>query len=504
MVGRWRSASAPVNMMANLLLSVGSALAALAFWTHAGVSRPIAYALGMLSLWQLRCAIGWRSGTPVILRLGGFSWDMFSFCRGWLITGQVGTGKTVAAINTMLWQVSKNCPTWGGVCVDDKGLYWETLSPMLGHLGRASDLILLQVRPVGAGADWKPIHRFNFLANPHLPYSAKAKIVCDVASALGQRSEQSFFRMQAQVQMEFAFKALDCAGLAVTLENTYDFLSSDSQLREVMEIVGKKDTREAHLLKDHFQENFLTQPAEQLGGVKTTIANYLKHFTEPDIAEIFCPKESTFSFDDIDQGKIICVSIPQRFPVERRYINTLLKLTFYAHALRRFDKPASERIRDNLVILWADEAQKIVTASDDGMSDYNVVDVLREARATVVAATQSYASLIPPMGDERKAKVFIANMANRITFSAADEDSARIAADTLGKRKGRRRTVGYTGGKRSTSWTDEDKYHIEPHELRRLPKFQAVVQHCDLGFRKVRIPPLGSDGRLPSWYRRAT
>ena len=95
-------------------------------------------------------------------------------------------------------------------------------------------------------------------------------------------------------------------------------------------------------------------------------------------------------------------------------------------------------------------------------------------------------------------------MANRITFcSAADEDSAKIAADNLGKRKGRRRTVSYTGaGKRSTSWTDEDKYHIEPHELRRLRKFQAVVQHCDLGFRRVRIPPLGADGRVPSWYRK--
>jgi hypothetical protein len=425
---------------------------------------------------------------------------MYSFCRGWLITGQVGTGKTVAAINTMLWQVSKNCPTWGGICVDDKGLYWETLSPMLGQLGRSSDLILLQVRPEGAGADWKPTHRFNFLENPHLPYSAKAKIVCDVAAALGQRSEQSFFRMQAQVQMEFAFKALDCAGLPVTLESAYDFLASDSGRTEVMEMVKKMDTHEAHLLDDHFEGNFKTQPAEQLGGVKTTITNYLKHFTEPDIAEIFCPKESTFSFDDIDQGKVICVSIPQRFPVERRYINTLLKLTFYAHALRRFDKPAHERLGDNLVILWADEAQKIVTASDDGMSDYNVVDVLREARATVVAATQSYASLIPPMGDERKAKVFIANMANRITFCAADEDSAKIAADTLGKRKSRRRTVSFGSGKRSTSWTDEDRYYIEPHDLRRLRKFEAVVQHCDLGFRKVRIPPLGSDGRVPGWY----
>jgi len=487
-------------VFANLLLSAGSASAAFVFWTHAGAVRVVACGLGLLSLWQLRCAVRRSARAPVVLRLGGFSWDLFSFCRGWLITGQIGTGKTVSAINTMLWQVSKNCPGWGGVCVDDKGLYWETLSSMLSHLGRASDLILLQVRPENAPAEWRPAHRFNFLDNPHLPYSAKAKIVCDVAGSLGQRSEQSFFRMQAQVQMEFAFKALNCAGLAVTLENTYEFLSSDSLLREVMEMLGKNDTPQAHALVDHYQEHLMAQPAEQLGGVKTTVANYLKYFTEPEIAEVFCPAKSTFAFDEIDRGKIICVSIPQRFAVERRYINTLLKLTFYAHALRRFDRPAQERATDNLIILWADEAQKVVTASQDGMSDYSVVDLIREARATVVAATQSYTSLIPPMGDERKAKVFIANMANRITFCAADEESARMAADTIGKRKARRRTIGYSGGRRSTSYMDEEKYHIEPHEFRRLPKFRAVVQHCDYGFRKATLPALGTDGRVPSWY----
>ena len=135
------------------------------------------------------------------------------------------------------------------------------------------------------------------------------------------------------------------------------------------------------------------------------------------------------------------------------------------------------------------------------MSDYNVVDVLREARATVVAATQSYASLIPPMGDERKAKVFIANLANRVTFCSADEDSAKIAADTVGKRKAQRRTTGWSGGKRTTSLTDEDRYYIEPHEFRRLRRFEAVVQHCDFGFRRVTIPPLGPDGRTPAWHR---
>jgi len=118
-----------------------------------------------------------------------------------------------------------------------------------------------------------------------------------------------------------------------------------------------------------------------------------------------------------------------------------------------------------------------------------------------VAATQSYASLVPPMGDEKKAKVFIANMANRVTFCAADEDSAKIAADAVGKRKSRRRTTGWSGGKRTSSVTEEDRYYIEPHEFRRLRRFQAVVQHCDFGFRRTFITPLGTDGRPPAWHR---
>jgi type IV secretory pathway TraG/TraD family ATPase VirD4 len=93
-------------------------------------------------------------------------------------------------------------------------------------------------------------------------------------------------------------------------------------------------------------------------------------------------------------------------------------------------------------------------------------------------------------------------MANRITFKAADEDSAKIAADTIGKRKVKKRTYGWSGGRRTASWTDEEKYFIEPHELRRLRKFQAVVQHCEKGFRRVTLPPRGANGEVPSWYRK--
>jgi hypothetical protein len=475
--------------------------AGLAIWRFypAAGSLPL-WACGLLSAWNLYPYAVALYAPPTILRIGRLEWNMDDFCRGWLITGRPGTGKTSAALNSMLWQVSKNCPTWGGLCVDDKGLYWETLSSMFRHLGREDDLILLQVRPENAGADWKPAHTFNFLDNPRLSDSAKAAMVCDVASSLGQRSEQSFFKMQAQIQMEFAFKALRCAELPVTLESTYEFLTSDKLLREVMEMLAKKDTPEAQSLTEHFKNNLLAQPAEQLGGVKTTIANYLKHFTGPDIAAVFCPGKPGLDISDIDRSKVICVSMPQRCQVERRYINTLLKLVFYTHALQRYDKSDKERASDNLLILWADEAQRIVTASSDGMSDHNVVDVIREARATVVLATQSYTSLIPPMGDEQKAKVLIANLANRITFCAADEDSAKIAADTLGKYEGKRRTVGYSGGQGSSSWTKESMYFIEPHELRKLRKFHAVVQHCEGRFRRMKLHPIGVDGRMPAWY----
>ena len=157
-------------MFAHVLIAGLSTGAALLVAKIDAAPRGLALAFGGLAAWSVWCATrGARTTAPPILRLGGFSWDLFSFCRGWLIVGETGSGKTLASINTMLWQVSKNCPRWGGICIDDKGLYWETLSEMFRHLGREQDLILLKVRPDDAPADWTPEHTFNFLEDSRLP-----------------------------------------------------------------------------------------------------------------------------------------------------------------------------------------------------------------------------------------------------------------------------------------------------------------------------------------------
>ena len=435
-----------------------------------------------------------------LVRLKGFKWTQEDFCRGWLVTGDTGSGKTRSGINQLLFQVFENDKNWGGLCIDDKGIYWETLVDMAKKFNREGDLILLQVKPDDAPHDWKPAHTFNLLSDSTIPPSTYAKFIVDTATSLGQRTDQSFFKNQAQTHIGLALEALQRADMEITMTNVHSFLLNDGTMDWVLkELKTESKTERTTQLIAHFTERYRKQPPEQMGGVKETIGNYLQFFLTPDIAEVFCVKEGTVAFNKISSGKIICVAMPQKYQTERRYINTFLKMLFYTHALRRFDRPKSERAKDNLIILWADEAQRFVTASDEGMSDYNCVDVMREARATLVAAAQSSTSFIPPLGEE-KAQVLALNLRNRIIFKAADEAGAVESANFLGQRKIRQKTFGTSGGMVSRSYTNIDEHKIKPYELRHLRKHQCVLVHCEKGFQKTVLPPLEPDGKIAEWF----
>jgi type IV secretory pathway TraG/TraD family ATPase VirD4 len=457
----------------------------------------IAAGLGALRAYALTP----RRPNQVTAELGGLTWTRADFCRGWLITGDTGSGKTRSGITPLLYQVFCNEPHWGGVCIDDKGLYWETLHQMARYFGREHDLILLQVRPDDAPHDWQPLHTYNLTSNRSIPYNTFAKSIIDTASALGQSGDKGFFRNQAQTHIAAALEALHEIDSSVTLENAYSLLLNKEDLESVITKLNKlSPTLRQQALLTHFENRFIAQPAEQLGGVKETIANYLQPFITPAIAEIFCAENNTFDFADIDRGKIICISMPQKLQVERRYISTFMKMLYYTHALRRFDKTTEQRRDENLLILWADEAQRFVTASEDGMSDYNCVDVIREAQATIVAAAQSTTSFIPPLGRD-KARVLTLNLRNRIIFRAADEEGALDSADFLGKKRVIKKSWSNAVGKTTRSYTEQEEHKIKPHILRTLPKHTAIIIHCEKGHRQKRLPPIEPDGTVCKWFR---
>ena len=67
-----------------------------------------------------------------------------------------------------------------------------------------------------------------------------------------------------------------------------------------------------------FFEDFAKQPADQKGGTVYTVANFLRPYTVPDIADVFCAIEPNFSLCEVDQGRLICkLSLLQTLTVPR-------------------------------------------------------------------------------------------------------------------------------------------------------------------------------------------
>jgi hypothetical protein len=95
------------------------------------------------------------------------------------------------------------------------------------------------------------------------------------------------------------------------------------------------------------------------------------------------------------------------------------------------------------------------------MSDYNCIDVIREAQATVVAAAQSATSFIPPLGRRKPASS--PSSRNRLIFRAADEEGAVESADFLGKHRVIKKSWGYSGGKASRNYSEQEEHKIKPH-----------------------------------------
>ena len=490
-------------------------------WKHL-CSWPL-LCLWMFSLavgWFFEPVVGWFSYLPLLIgfpfsfyfapplaksrqttaSIGGFNWERNDFCRGWLITGDTGAGKTFA-INALLHSVFQHEPDWGGLCCDEKGIYHQTLERMARKYGRANDLLLLQTRPDHAEEDWIPPARFNLLSDPTIPWSTYATVIVDTASALASGAEdKGFFKTQAHANIGRGIQLFRLLDLVPTMQHLLEVLQYQPVLKSLLQRLatvkdqGNADARECY---DHFLNGYLRQPPEQLGGVISTIYNYLNYFTNPDIVEVFGPDENSFDFSALDDGAIICLSMPQKYQTERRYITTILKLLFYTHVLRRFDpRPSTQRAaqEDNLLICWQDEAQRFISESDAN------VDVIRQANATTVMAAQSKLSFFPALGTKDKAEVTMLNLRNRIIFKAADKACAEGSADFIGKRMHWKKSYTHGRGGRSTTRSREEEYRVKPFELMSLPKFKAVVKHCERGFRKTTIHPVDAEGNTPAWY----
>jgi hypothetical protein len=93
----------------NLLLAAVSAWVAVSAIRIAPCPEGwgVACLFGVFSIYVLAIgrAKGWRK-KPVV-KLKGLAWTQEDFCRGWLITGDTGSGKTRSGITAALSDISE-------------------------------------------------------------------------------------------------------------------------------------------------------------------------------------------------------------------------------------------------------------------------------------------------------------------------------------------------------------------------------------------------------------
>ncbi|HTH49930.1 MAG TPA: type IV secretion system DNA-binding domain-containing protein [Candidatus Limnocylindria bacterium] len=464
-----------------LTLMLGVAVLVAAWSGHGFVPAPygtwMSVAGTVAGTWVLYCGVmqlGPGRDRPV-LRLWGETWTRDEACSHFFITGATGTGKTARAVVPIIHGLRQTLPGTGVLAIDSKGVLWQPLAAIARQLGQESDLRLIRVRPPDIPREqWQAPLRLNVLADRSVPWGTYAKIVVDTATAAGQKGGQSFFKESARDAITHAMQALALIGTPVTLDNVHNVLCvSDDTTWLVDQLTSHESARE----ELQYFRDFAAQPPEQKGGTVSTVANYLRPYTVPDIAEVFGALEPNFSLGELDQGRLVCLSVPQVYQVERRYLNLLCKQLFFLHAFRRFDLPEAELRRKNVISLVLDEGQKTTLLSEDGFSDHLTVDELREAGVCLISATQTPLSLYAAFENDKKADVFMANLRTQIHFRAADEQGAKILSAKMGGREMRKYSGGVSGGKTSRNWQKTDEPWFKSAQLLALPEGRAVIKH---------------------------
>jgi hypothetical protein len=491
--------NSPLTSLTMMGLAAGTGYVGASFFTDELTGRAVAAgSAAALSALFLPSSDPVSSDEQTVVRLGSLSWNLEDFCRNWLITGRTGSGKTAAGIANIMAQLFERVPGWGGLCIDQKGLFYRMLLKMASHFGRQKDIVLLQVRPDHAPSDWKPPYVFNWLENPLIPGSSYAQLLTDVAQArgaVGTGGSSDHFTQQAKLHIGMAIDSLRLLGDIPTLPEVYEFLTSPTRLLDQMGRLRVHNTSAGAVFFNHFTEKFLALAEEELSGVKSTTLNILFFYQHPDIAAVFGQPHSTVDFSLTDQGKIFCCSIPQRFDAERGFLNTLMKIAWYAHIKSRFNLSDEELAQRNLNVLWADEGQRVVTKSELGMADHNQVDQIREAKGCAIFSTQTERSLVPPLGKDIK-NTLVDNLGNEIAFCQTNQEDAEILAKRIGERTLEKtsRTVSRqsNGFSTSRSYQEKEEPFLKPHLLRNLKKHrhgsECVIRHCEKGYRRTVLP----------------
>ena len=464
---------------------------------------------------------------------GWYTLPALGLYTGSIAFGATGSAKTAGVIRPALDQLIGHASAdpdrkAGGLIMDAKASLVAPTAEAAAACNRTADLLLIgPAHPV----KWNPIHA------PDLePRVLAARLIAVLENLAGQSSkgDTAWIADGTGSLIEHGIGLLRQSTGYVTLVALYQFLtglqaalsSADPDdpppatavaylepFQKLFDTNASKSETDKQTFAwhvEHFARVFAPQDARFRGIYISEFARIVKDFTDPKFADLYSPSEKDIDFvnfsDAIQTGKIVVLDAnADLYGPVAKVLGICLKLDFQTSMLARpslhRQNSACNLTRPMLLII--DEYQEFVTVGGNA-GDQQFVALSRESKAIPLFATQSRASLIQKVGED-KVRTLLASLRTKIFLALTDPQDLEFAAKICGEQWGQVENVnvsesvqqaglaaaGRLVGKDSTvsesrSLNSQKINNFEPSEFYSLPVFTAVVAGFD---GKTALPP---------------
>jgi hypothetical protein len=379
---------------------------------------------------------------PGCFSVNGMKWSFDDFVKNALVLGQVGSGKTVCVLNTLLEGLiaSSAVPenAIGGLILDAKGDFHEKIRALCRRYGREDDLYILDPSSWEEDAGTPRSIAWNPLQNEDDALEVATRLIIALRLiGLEQGNEGSFFLDSAKVFLRHAIALVRAAAITPvpSLVDVYRLSQENEEktplYHELVKAVAARhpETAPAEVTDAiaYFEHEWAPMADRQKSGVRGTVTQLLDEFLVSPFREIFT-QPSTLSIGEmIDRGVILYINMPASDRARMsRLVNTLIKLEYQRNILIRPNKARPS-------FMLCDEFQTLYT-SGEGRGDSDFFERSRESRHANIVAAQNLSAFYKRTKNLHDVKNFLGNAAVKIFLRQTEEETNRWASALFGQR----------------------------------------------------------------------
>jgi len=371
-------------------------------------------------------------------------------CTNFMITGGIGSGKTVSAISPILLQLldpanSNNEQTPAGLIFDIKGDFKGCVYDLASRFGRTD------ITTIGAATGQAKMNIIGGLS----PDIAAAFLKSGFEQTGGSSSD-SFWIDSSTDAMKAGLTILQKVDM-YTLNYLYQLIFDKKIEETVLSAAAQLASGDLELTAalDYYTGVYLKNEDRTLQSIKATIGTLLSTFTSPQIVDTFCNTKAadanTLFTDIIEKGRILLLDFPLSVNgYGAKTIYVLMKLRFMNLVQTRPTNPKMNQ--DRPVYFICDEYQNCITKSGF-VSDSNFWDKSRSAKCIGLISFQTVSSIVSALnGDRATTETILANFRQKIFFANEDPSTIDYIQKIAGKYEQVRTTTTEGHSKQSDSF----------------------------------------------------